>query len=152
MFILKPVQPLHLPAAIELRPGSLYQFQKISQMTGADYFAFAALRQFLTRVLANGLKQIVTRFAVLLAIHRHKRFIHEVNEQIQSILILTNGFRCFERPSACEYREPLECPSFFVREQVIAPVDRSSQGLLARQGGAAAPVSSRNESSRRFAI
>ena len=130
---------------MEFRLGALGQFHVPARVPFAHGFALAAVVQFLARILADGFQQRVACFIALLALCDHQRFVHQLRENIQHSSGLSsnpssaaNGFGGLQRRAARKHRQSPQHDALGIGEQVVAPIDRGAQGLLARQGGAAA--------------
>ena len=90
----------------------------------------AGLAELLGRVLADGVEQPVARCPVLLLDH-HERLVDEAAEHLQ--LAVAHGLECGQVEAAGEGAEAPEQRALVVVEQVVAPVERRGERLLARE-------------------
>ena len=105
------------------------------EMPVAGARVLARFGEALQRVLPHGLQQSV---ALALCIERDQRLVDQVPQQVQHVArrdVVARADRLgrVERESAGEHRQPLQQRALAGREQVVAPVDRCAQRLLARQ-------------------
>ena len=85
-------------------------------------------------VLAHSLQQPVTRDAVVL-LGNHERGVDQAADQLERALpipVETNHCRRLEREATAEDRETCQQHLLLRREQLVAPVHRLAQRLVAR--------------------
>jgi hypothetical protein len=112
----------------------------MAQVAHAHVVRLARGDEQLVRVLPHGLEQPV---AARVAVEFHERLVHEVREEVHDrarLHIAARGHRfgSLERPSAREDGKAPQEHALGKLEQVVAPVDRGAQRLLARQHGGVA--------------
>ena len=113
-------------------------------MTRLERLALARLCQALERVMADGVEQAVAGGAILLLDH-DERLIDEPREYIQ--LARADGLHRGEVKATRERAEATEEGALHLVEQLVAPVERGGERLLARQGG----TPTRREHAKRIA-
>ena len=94
-------------------------------------------RKSITSVLPDRFEEPVAGLTAL-SLHQHQRLVHERRQQIQDVYSL-HASVCADRlgglqgPPSGKHRQPPEQLPLCLREQVITPVDRCAQRLLARE-------------------
>ena len=89
---------------------------------------------------ACGVEEAILR-DVAAKIGDDQRFADEVRDVVDNLgrtRIAGNGDGSLQREIADEYAEPTQDRSLFFREQLIAPVERSAEGLVSGQSGSPA--------------
>ena len=102
---------------------------------------FLSCYQLLARVLPHGLQEPVAS-TCLPALRDHERFGDQSRQEIQHLLRRhtvtgADGLRRLQRPATGEHGQPAQEQALRLAQQVIAPVQRRAERLLARQGSAA---------------
>ena len=119
----------------------LGQPQVVRAVARLERSALAGLGRALARVMADGVEQAVARDAVVL-LDDDERLVDEPAEHVE--IALAHGLHGVEVEAAGERAEPAEQRALVVVEQLVAPVERGGERLLASQRGAARPRRARS--------
>ena len=101
-----------------------------------DRVDFAGVAHLAARVLAHRLVQAVTRNTTDV-VPDHQRLVDERREKVQGFRCAADRLNVFQRESAGEHAEAPEQRPLVLRQQLVAPVDRSLERLMAGQRCAA---------------
>ena len=93
-------------------------------------------------VLAHRFHEMVARAAAL-RFMQHERFLHERRKQLVDVVgrersVAAHDARSVGAPTSGKDREAQQQPALACIEQVVTPIDKRTQRLLARQRGPAA--------------
>jgi hypothetical protein len=100
----------------------------VRRMTPADLFGLATLLEAFERILADRLEHPVASLTVFLPAP-HKAL---VEQRLQRVgIYVADGFSCFERARSPEDGQPAKQLPLVGKEQLVRPLDRRAQRLLA---------------------
>ena len=130
-----------LRAPEELRLGTRHHLQVPVPLPAQRVVGFARLDESVARVLPHRLQLAVARL-VSLGVRDQQGLVHEPREKVEHRVVLhrrtrADRFRGVQRSASHEDRQATQHRSLVLREQVVAPVDRLPQRLVARDGDAA---------------
>ena len=131
---LQPVQPPDLLGSTEPRHGSFGEPQKVGRVAGMGDRRFADGSQLLQRVFTDGLQHrdawlaIGVRKLADQAVFDKRGYICE---HVGPLRCAAHHLERFQRRATNKYSEPGEDPPLARAEQVVAPVQRGAQSLLA---------------------
>ena len=145
MLLVEPVEPFTLSSASQLRLGPLRELEVMKSVRELQLRAAFLVPQTLARVLRDRLEQ---EEAPMLALP-YEALVNEPSEHVE--LGVADGLGCLEIEASGEDGEASEKRLLVVFEQVVAPLDRCQQRLLAGGAISAPPTNRRNRSSSRLA-
>lgn len=131
----EPVQPCHLVATQEFRLRSSGEVREVGTVRRGDRCRVRALCQSLPGVLTDRLEHAEARLTVggLVAadealVNKREEAVHDI--QAERGVRVADRLRRLERPATTEDRQPPEQGSVRRIQQVVGPIDRSSECLL----------------------
>jgi hypothetical protein len=142
VFPLQPDEPAALIGAGEMWLRLLRQRHEALHLPVLEELVLTGLLQALAGVQPYRLEEEATCRAVLL-LHDHQRLVHQCRQQVEDLggcdeIVRADGLRGIDGEPAGEDREPLQEALLRLGEQLIAPVQRRTQGAVARQRRTAA--------------
>ena len=122
-------------AVVCIRHQILDELGTPARMRGAYRLGLTGVVQVLLRVLPDGLQQPVPRLAAG-RVGLHEGACHQAREQLEDVGPVDDaagghGFGGIEREAPGEHAQPVEHPSLGLVEQVVRPVDRGAERLVA---------------------
>ena len=140
----QPAEPFELVRPTQMRTGGLGETGEVLGVATLQYRDRSGLIETVVGILANGLEQAIPRVAVG-HLGRNEGAPHERAEMLENVghgnrVVHEDRFGVFECRAASKHREPIKDMAFCVAEQVIRPVDRTSQSLVAFHTTASTPA------------
>src|SRR5438874_10338674 len=102
----------------------------MSKMSLPCLVLFAYFDEAFRTVLPQCFEQAITQLFVGKLLHRYERFVDQLFDVIQRIAIRPNRLHCRQIKTTRKNTQSPEKRAFFLRKQIVTPVDRRSQSLV----------------------
>ena len=135
----EPAKPEHHLGTHQRTLGLKGEIEVIAKVRCSKALRVAHVHEPIARVLPDRLQHVIPR--LFRGLGDDERAVHQACQAVQRIHPVRRGAVCdrhdvgrrVEAPGGSEHREPGQQAPIVIREQVPAPVDESSQRLLARE-------------------
>src|SRR5437773_9993537 len=110
--------------------GAFGDAKVMSKMSLPWLVLFAYFDEPFRTVLPQCFEQAITQLFVGKLLHRDERFVDQLFDMIQRIAIWPDRLHCWQIEPARKNTQSSAEPAFFLRKEIVAPVDRRSQSRV----------------------